>query len=93
MKYDLILSGRFKKSLKIARKRGLNLDILNSVVDKLINGIPLDDKYRDHQLQGAYKGCRECHLTPDWLLIYIVKNNTLTLTLLDTGTHADLFGK
>lgn len=69
MKYDLILSGRFKKSLKNAKKRGLNLDILNSVVDKLINGIPLDDKYRDHRLQDAYKGCRECHLTPDWLLI------------------------
>lgn len=93
MKYKLVLSSRFKKSLKLAEKRNLDINILNNVVNKLLNGIALDAKFRDHQLVGKYRGCRECHLTPDWLLIYLIKNDTLTLTLMDTGTHADLFGK
>ena len=91
MRYSLILSGRFKKSLKLARKRGLNIDLLDSVVEKLLQGIPLEDKYRDHALAGRYQGFRECHIQSDWLLIYLVEDDILTLTLVDTGTHSDLF--
>lgn len=91
MKYSLVLSGRFKKSLKLARKRGLNIDLLDSIVEKLLHGIPLEEKYKDHALSGNYKGYRECHIQPDWLRIYLIEDDILTLTLVDTGTYADLF--
>lgn len=91
MKYRLVLTGKFKKSLKLAKKRGLNISLMESVVDTLLQGIPLDEKYRDHELKGKYKGFRECHIQPDWLLIYLQEDDILTLTLVDTGTHADLF--
>lgn len=91
MRYSLVLSGRFKKSLKLAKKRGLNIDLLETIVEKLLRGIPLDEKNRDHELSGRYKGYRECHIQPDWLLIYLIEDDILTLTLVDTGTHADLF--
>lgn len=90
MKYELILSGKFKKSLKAAKKRGLDIALLDLVVDKLLQGIPLDTKYKDHALKGNWKGFRECHIQPDWLLIYLIEDDILTLTLVDTGTHADL---
>ena len=91
MKYKLVLTGKFKKSLKLAKKRGLNISLMESVVDTLLQGLPLDEKYRDHELKGKYKGFRECHIQPDWLLIYLQEDYILTLTLVDTGTHADLF--
>lgn len=91
MKYSLVLSGRFKKSFKLAKKRGLNIELLDLIVGKLLNGIPLDKKYKDHELKGKYKGFRECHIQPDWLLIYLMEDDILTLTLIDTGSHADLF--
>ena len=91
MKYRLVLTGKFKKSLKLAKKRGLNISLMESVVDTLLQGIPLDEKYRDHELKGKYKGFRECHIQPDWMLIYLQEDDILTLTLVDTGTHADLF--
>lgn len=91
MRYSLVLSGRFKKSLKLAKKRGLNIDLLETIVEKLLRGIPLDEKNRDHELSVRYKGYRECHIQPDWLLIYLIEDDILTLTLVDTGTHADLF--
>ncbi len=91
MKYGLILSGRFKKSLKSAKKRGLDISLLDSIVEKLLHGIPLDKKFRDHPLKGKLSGFRECHIQPDWLLIYLIEDDILTLTLVDTGTHADLF--
>ena len=91
MKYRLILTGKFKKSLKLAKKRGLDIGLMENIVDTLLQGIPLDEKYRDHELKGKYKGFRECHIQPDWLLIYLQENDILTLTLVDTGTHADLF--
>ena len=91
MKYSLVLSGKFKKSLKLARKRGLDIDLLDVVVEKLLNGIPLEKKYKDHPLSGKLTGFRECHIQPDWLLIYLKEDDILTLTLVDTGTHADLF--
>ena len=90
MKYELILSGKFKKSLKAAKKRGLDITLMDLVVDKLLQGIPLDAKYKDYALKGDWKGFRECHIQPDWLLIYLIEDDILTLTLVDTGTHADL---
>ena len=91
MKYELVLTSRFKKSLKLARKRGLNIQLLDTIVEELLQGRELDSKYRDHELKGKYKGFRECHIQPDWLLIYLLENDVLTLTLIDTGTHSDLF--
>ena len=91
MQYELILTGKFKKSLKLARKRGLDLSLLENVVTMLQNNISLEEKYRDHELKGKYRGFRECHIQPDWLLIYLKEDGILTLTLVDTGTHADLF--
>ena len=91
MQYELILIGKFKKSLKLAKKRGWDLKLLDKVITMLQNDIPLEEKYRDHELKGKYQGFRECHIQPDWLLIYLKENEVLTLTLVDTGTHADLF--
>lgn len=91
MQYELILTGKFKKSLKLARKRGLDISLLEDIVTMLQNNIPLEEKCRDHELKGKYQGFRECHIQPDWLLIYLKEDGILTLTLVDTGTHADLF--
>ena len=90
MKYELILTGKFKKGLKLARKRGLDIDLLDEIVTKLQDDIPLEEKYRDHDLKGNWKGFRECHIQPDWLLIYLKENEVLTLTLVATGSHSDL---
>ena len=91
MKYDLVLTGKFKKGLKLAKKRGLDIKLLEDIVDKLQNGIPLEDKHRDHELKGKFKGFRECHIQPDWLLMYLIEDDVLVLTLGDTGTHSDMF--
>ncbi|WP_019133844.1 type II toxin-antitoxin system YafQ family toxin [Kallipyga massiliensis] len=80
----------YKKSYKLMKKRGLDLTLLEEVVDDLRQGKILDKKYRDHALKGNRKGFRECHIQPDWLLIYLIENDILTLTLVDTGTHSDL---
>lgn len=90
MTYKLILTGKFKKSLKRAKKRGLDISLLEEVVDKLQNDIKLEEKYHDHDLKGNFKGFRECHIQPDWLLMYLKEEEVLTLTLVDTGSHADL---
>ena len=84
MKLQVKFSNRFKSDLKLAKKQNKNLDKLFLVIEKLANLEKLDDKYRDHSLVGEYKGLRECHIEPDWLLIYYVENNTLTLVLADT---------
>lgn len=84
-------SSRFKKGLRLAVKRGLDISLLEEIVEKLKARIPLDEKYKDHSLSGNYKGYRECHIQPDWLLIYLIEDDILTLTLVDTGTHSDLF--
>lgn len=80
----------YKKSYKLMKKRGLNLQLLNDVVDCLRQGKTLDSKYCDHELKGKFKGFRECHIKPDWLLIYLLEEDVLTLTLVDTGSHSDL---
>ena len=78
-------------NVPLIKKRKKNLDLLKQIVFKLANQISLDEKYRDHELTGKYKGFRECHIEPDWLLIYLVENDSLTLTLTRTGSHSDLF--
>lgn len=93
MKYKLVLSGRFKKGLKVAIKRGLDISLLDFIVDKLLQGISLEERYKDHPLKGNWDGYRECHIQPDWLLIYLIEDDILTLTLVATGTHADLYKK
>ena len=87
----IVLSNRFKKDLKLAKKRGLNLDILEDIVNKLAMREKLPDKNRDHGLTGDYIGFRECNVAPDWLLVYRVEEDELELFLFRTGTHSDLF--
>lgn len=91
MKLQVKFSNRFKNDLKLAKKQNKNLDKLFLIIEKLANLEKLDDKYKDHSLIGKYKGLRECHIEPDWLLIYYVENNTLTLVLSRLGSHSDLF--
>lgn len=86
-------SSRFKKGLKLAAKRGLNILLLENVVEKLQNRIPLEEKYQDHPLKGKMSKYRECHIQPDWLLVYLIEEDILVLTLIDTGTHSDFFGE
>lgn len=88
---EVVLSTRFKKDLKTASKRGYNLELLNNVVDKLASRQQLPEKNRDHELSGDYAGFRECHVAPDWLLVYRVVEEDLILYLMRTGTHSDLF--
>ena len=90
-KYGIVLTSMFKKDLKLAKKRGYDLSLLNKVVDTLAMGKPLAEKYKDHNLVGNFTGCRECHITPYWLLIYEISNSELILYLTRTGTHSDLF--
>lgn len=80
-----------KKDLKLAKKQKKDLNKLFYVIEKLANLEKLDSKYKDHPLLGEYKGLRECHIDPDWLLIYYIENNTLTLVLSRLGSHSDLF--
>ena len=91
MKYEVKFTTAYKKSYKLMKKRGLDLNELDKVVDTLREGKNLNERYRDHALTGKYAGFRECHIKPDWLLVYLVEDNILTLTLVDTGSHADIF--
>ena len=92
-KYKIKWTSRYKKDIKLAKKRNYNIEELEQVVFKLANGQLLEEKYCDHALEGNWKDHRELHIRPDWLLIYQIKNDILILELSRTGTHADLFGK
>lgn len=83
-------TSQLKRDVKRLKKRGKHFDIFKQVIDKLVSGLQLEAKHRDHDLAGRYKGTRECHIEPNWLLIYEQDNDHLTL--IRTGTHADLFG-
>ena len=85
-------SSKFKKDFKIIEKRGYDTALLEKVLEILCAEQALPQRYRDHALTGNYRGHRECHITPDWLLIYKIENDILILTLTRTGSHADLFG-
>ena len=86
-------TGQFRKDEKLARKRGLDISLLKSVIRTLLEEKPLDPKYKDHPLAGNYIGFRECHILPNWLLIYAIDKGRLILTASRTGTHSDLFDK
>lgn len=87
----LVTTSKFRKDYKLIKKRGYPIKVLEKVLDKLLASEPLDEKFRDHALVGNYIGFRECHIQPDWLLIYSTENDKLILTASRTGTHADLF--
>lgn len=87
----IVLSNQFKKDLKLAKKRGYNIERLRGVVNALANEEKPDEKYRDHGLTGDYIGFRECHVEPNWLLIYRINQEAHELFLFRTGTHSDLF--
>ena len=91
MKYELELTHQYLKDLKLARKRGLDESKLNEIILKLIQGEELPLRNRDHFLTGNYKGFRECHIAPDWLLIYSHETTIKIVTLVRIGTHSDLF--
>lgn len=93
MKYDIQFTSQFKKDLKLAKKQNKNLDKLFAVIELLANGKTLDTKYKDHNLTGNYKGTRECHIEPDWLLIYEIQNKVLVLMVYRLGSHSELFQK
>ena len=84
-------SSKFKKDYKLVLKRGYDTKLLEEVLEILVKEDPLPQKYLDHPLVGNYAGHRECHITPDWLLIYKIEKGILTLSLTRTGTHSDLF--
>ncbi len=91
MKRDIIWTTQFKKDYKLMMKRHKNIDLLDNIIRTLAHGDSLPPQYHDHALSGNWAGFRECHIQPDWLLIYQVDDNVLILTLSRTGTHSDLF--
>lgn len=92
-KYTIKNTAQFKKDFKLAKRRNMDMHLLKDVVAKLANDKPLDEKHRDHALTGNWAGHRECHILPDWLLIYRIEDDVLVLVLTRLGTHSDLFGK
>ena len=93
MIYQLKKTSQFKASVKLAKKRGLNINLLEGIIEKLRTDTPLGVKHKNHQLSGRFKGIWECHIQPDWLLLYLKEENNLVMTLVDTGTHSDIFKK
>jgi mRNA interferase YafQ len=90
---EIKTTSKFRKDLKQAKKKGLNMALLQKVVDDLAAGKKLDERLHDHPLVGKWASFRECHIQPDWLLIYNISGDTLILTLVRTGSHSDLFKK
>ncbi len=88
----VIWTSVFKKDYKLAIKRNKDISLLDDIITKLSDGEELPPNNKDHELTGNWKGYRECHIQPDWLLIYKIENGILALTLTRTGTHSDLFG-
>ncbi len=89
--YKVNYTNQFKKDLKLAQAQGKDINKLKVVVDILVAGDELPEKYHDHNLTGKYQSCRECHITPDWLLIYKIYDTELILLLNRVGSHASLF--
>ena len=92
-KYIVKTTTQFKRDYKLAVKRGLKIDLLKDIVAALAMGEKLPEKNKDHALTGNWVGHRECHILPDWLLIYRIEDDVLVLTLARAGIHSDLFGK
>ena len=93
MKLDIVWTSQFKKDYKLSIKRNLDIKLLDDIIKHLSCGESLPDNCNDHELSGNWKGHRDCHIQPDWLLIYRIDGDVLILTLTRTGTHSDLFGK
>ena len=91
MKYTIKPTTRFQRDLKRVQRRGYDMSLITDVIKKLADGEVLPEKNRDHSLSGEYIGCRECHITPDWLLVYEIHDGQLILYLTRTGSHSDLF--
>ena len=91
MRLTVKFTTQFKKDLKLAKKQNKPIDELFDIVDKLAANEILDASYKDHALIGSYSGYRECHIEPDWLLVYTVKKDILTLVLYRAGSHSELF--
>lgn len=91
--YKIVYTNRMKKDAKLMQKRGKNMGKLVNVLSLLASGNPLPAQYKDHSLTGNLQDFRECHIEPDWLLMYQVYEDTLILSATATGSHADLFGK
>ncbi len=91
--YQVKFTKSFKKSYKLMQKRGYDISLLDDVINQLMQGQELDIKYKNHSLTGNYKGFNECHIQPDWILIYLIEKEILILTCVDTGTHSDIFKK
>ena len=92
-KYTVKPTTQFRKDFKLAVKRGLKIELLEEVIAALAMGKALPEKHKDHALTGNWVGHRECHILPDWLLIYRIEDDALVLTLARTGTHSNIFGK
>ena len=91
--YKIEFTNEMKRNVKLMRKRGKDLSKLTEILDILASGQPLSPKNKDHQLTGSLSDFRECHIEPDWLLVYKLHDDVLILTATATGTHSDLFGK
>lgn len=90
---DVVWTSKFKKDYRLAIKRNKNIELLDDIIRMLSKGETLPEKNQDHALSGNWAGFRECHITPDWLLIYRIENDVLVLTLVRSGSHSDLFDK
>ena len=86
-----IFTKKFQKELKKCKSRGLNTSEIGGIMVKLIEDEPLEARNKNHPLSGDFSGCYECHIRPDWLLVYMLDNEANTVTFLRTGTHSDLF--
>lgn len=93
MSLRVVWTSKFKKDYKLAIRRSWDIGLLDNVIRRLAAQEKLSDEYDDHFLTGQWKGYRECHIEPDWLLVYRIERNILVLTLTRTGTHSDLFNK
>lgn len=91
MRLEIKFTTQFKRDVKLLSKQHKNLDLLFDTIEKLANMETLDSKYKDHNLSGDFYGCRECHIEPDFLLIYEIHNDIMALLLVRTGSHSNLF--
>ncbi|MDR0885610.1 MAG: type II toxin-antitoxin system YafQ family toxin [Clostridiales Family XIII bacterium] len=91
MRYEIKFTNQFKKDVKLAKKQGKKLEKLYAVIDIIASGEKLEERLCDHELTGNYRGTHECHIEPDWLLVYEIINDVLVLILHRIGSHSELF--
>lgn len=91
MMYQIKFTSAYKKSYRLLIKRGFDITLLDEVIEKLANGHPLEPKYKNHVLRGKFNGICECHIKPNWLLLYKIEDDILILTIINSGNHSDIF--